>query len=89
MENLHKEQNVTIVNNYYGGNRSKSLALVFWLLFGATGLPEFYLGKTGRGVAMLMMFLFNIVTMGFGLFLTAIPIFILWLITLGNICELE
>lgn len=64
---------------YYGG-KSKSTAIILAFLLGGTGIADFYVGNTGKGVLLLILFfiffIITIFTLGFGFIL----LFILWLV---------
>lgn len=68
------------VENYVSNNKKSGLITwLLWLFLGAFGAHRFYHGKTGSGLTLLLLNIFNIV---FGIFLLYIPFIVIgiWLI---------
>lgn len=66
---------------YDANKKSTGTAYLLWFFLGAVGAHRFYLGYTGSAVAMLLLWLFSLVTLiiGVGL-LVLLGIFIWWIV---------
>jgi len=61
---------------YEASKKSTGLAYVLWFFFGGLGVHRFYLGRTGSGIAMLIIFLLSLI-------LTIVYVGLLGFIVLG------
>ncbi|HKH69015.1 MAG TPA: TM2 domain-containing protein [Reyranella sp.] len=63
---------------YDAAKKSTGIAYLLWFFLGGLGVHRFYLGQTGSGIAMAIIFILSIVTTFIGVGLVGLAVIAIW-----------
>jgi len=81
------QRELMVYNQMYNSKKKEAVvAWLLWVFLGGVGAERFYLGeRKGLGIAQAVMTGITIITVGIAIFLTFIPIFVIWIISAVHI----
>lgn len=65
---------------FEAAKKSVGLAYVLWFFVGSIGVHRFYLGRTGSGIAMLVIFVLSVILMAVGVGFLGLIALAIWLL---------
>jgi TM2 domain-containing membrane protein YozV len=63
---------------YDAAKKSAGIAYLLWFFLGGLGVHRFYLGQTGSGIAMAIIFVLSVVTSAIGIGLVGLVVIGIW-----------